>query len=76
MGSLLSIKAENRGPIFSYYLHRCQINQKSLQQPLKCSPYFKKVSPWSQIRDFWAILQYTDIQTVDVVGQNIGPEIR
>ena len=51
-------------------------NPKSLQQPSKCSLYFKKVSLRSQIYDFWAILQSVDIQRVDTFGQDIEPWIR
>ena len=39
---------------------------KSLQLPLKTRPYFKKLSPRSQIRDSGEILQRADIQYVTV----------
>ena len=45
--------------------------KKSLQQPSKNRPYFRKVSPRSQIRDSGARLQYADTQTITVIGQNI-----
>ena len=48
---------------------------KSLQQPPKNRLYFKKVSPWSQIRDSRATLQHTDIQTINIIGQNIKPKM-
>ena len=41
----------------------------------KCRPYFKKVSPRSQIRDSGAVSQSAGIQTINVVKQNIDPKI-
>ena len=48
---------------------------KSLQQHSKCSPYFKKVSPRSQIRNSGAISQRTDIQYINLFQQKIDPKI-
>ena len=49
------------------------LSPKSLQRPSKSRPYFKKVSPRSQIRDSGAILQHSDIQVVSISMQNIKP---
>ena len=46
---------------------------KSLQQPSKNRPYFKKVSPRPQIRDSGAALQCADIHNITTLLQNIKP---
>ena len=64
-----------RVPYLLWETYHCFLSQKSLQQPLKNRPYFKKVSPRSQIRDYRVILQRSDIQDVTVFLQTDRPKM-
>ena len=65
-----------RVPYLLWETYHCFLSQKSLQQPLKNRPYFKKVSPRSQIRDAKAVFQHADIQHINDFGKTMTAKIR